>query len=394
MIIVLSRFKRVFIGKKQDVDPLRVQSLLIWNLGAAGLMMAGYLASLIAADSIYGEEYYSYRSIEWVNSAHCIISGFAFFTSIQGSIFFLVLISVDQYITLKYADTSGKKMEMNMAVYISLGAWFVAALYGIINALALRGDTDFHDLSRFCIGLPLFWRPGGLAVRGNEVNSFQLPFALVVILQNLVCFAVIMYCFTFVRSELILIEEKKLALELKDEQIQDKDGKEGIIEEKPPLEMVKVIEEPIKVISNHVMPELEETEEDDPPEEDDHTESETDEKAAKKKTSETRAGEEDTGGKASEDVSSAQSTTGDSETEEERIFFMAGSIKTMIFINCVIFTPIFTMAVLSHIGVPIPAQVYWWFVIVMLPIISAMNPCALFVFNLRVQKQPTSGYDG
>ncbi len=200
-IVLYSRSRHVFYGKEsKKPDAFRVQSLLIWNLGLSGFLMSCYMFSILYANYEFGKLYYL-KSKEWVNSAQCIMSGFLYFCSLESSILFLVFLSVDQYIKFRYVET-GKRITFRVAVYGSTGVWGFACFTGLLGALSLPSNSDFHDLSRLCIGLPIFWRPGGLEVRDNTINPLQLPFGIILVMFNYLCFPPIVYCYTSVNREL------------------------------------------------------------------------------------------------------------------------------------------------------------------------------------------------
>ena len=232
-LVLYSRSRHVFYGKEsKQPDVFRVQSLLIWNLGLSGFLMSVYLLSLLLANFVvYGNAHaFYFKSSEWVNSAQCLMSGFLYFVSLESSILFLVFLSVDQYIKFRFSDT-GKRISFRVAVYGSSGVWGFAFFTGLLGALALPSNSDFHDLSRLCIGLPIFWRPGGLDVRNNTINPLQLPFGIIIVLFNLLCFVPLVYCYTYVNRELKKIHKKEK--ELKEERSrQRKEEKERRKKEK------------------------------------------------------------------------------------------------------------------------------------------------------------------
>ncbi|XP_072049594.1 uncharacterized protein [Amphiura filiformis] len=501
-IVLACRGKHVIVGKKVENDVLRVQSLCAWNLGITGLMMAGYLFSVSFADVSYNETY-CYRSVEWVNSVHCFLSGFLYFSSLEGTIMFLVFISIDQYIKMRYTLSGGKRIPMYIAVYISLAVWLLAFTFGAISALSLRSSTDFYDLSRFCIGLPIFYRPGGLEIRGNGANPLQLPFAIILDIFNLYCFIPIVYCYTYLRNELNKIYKvQKQQREEEERKIQEEEEEARKIQEAEDAEIEKAkglgpeddewetgftygdalqaVGTRVDVVANIERIDeyatsggitngalrkrgshLNETadvkvtkpngttlatndaeeqatskareitlareEHDSDPEEDmerrignygtgeqsrigndddgsefqtnicnEYIEGSDEKKRDCDQTEISRDGMDDSidgrqHGETDEHTSIADSVQDDyedEETDEEKIIRMAGGIRWILIVNCVLYLPVLLVAALSQCRVPIPADVYWWLVVLILPTSAALNPIIYLYFTTDCKGRP------
>lgn len=344
-----------------DCHNLRVHALFMSNLALTCLLMVLYLFSLILGDQIWREQF-TYLALNWVQSIHCSLTGFIFFTSIQGFFFFIVLISVNQFILLLYPEYA-KKINMKAAMLISIATWLVAAVYGVINSFALRLETDFHDLSRFCIGLPVFYPSVGLSVRNNQQYAFQVPIALIILLQNSACLFMVMYCYIYIRKELNRMTERELNEEDVAFRKKDKNGSSQEVD-KVIDERVEGLALAVEVISSGEMMK-------------DQIIKESDETESLKDEQKNNAGET-----TDKDVSNNKDDTtvgdinneNDNESEDEKLFAMSRNASIMIFINFLILSPILILAMISYFAVIIPAEVYWWLLIVLLPGISVINP--------------------
>ena len=170
LLVIIWRSKRVFKGKNgcRD-DPLRVQVFFIWNLAIADFMMGLYLIIIAAADKIYGDDYYVFSEV-WRDSIYCKFAGFLTLVSNEASVFFIVVISVDQYIKVTCVAT-GRRITMTVAVWIAIALWSFAVVIGLIGILSASPDSDVYDLSDICIGLPFIKRPSDFTLVQGDVNN-------------------------------------------------------------------------------------------------------------------------------------------------------------------------------------------------------------------------------
>ena len=211
-IVLVWRSKRVIIGKGKD-DPLRVQAFLIWNLAIADFMMGIYMIILGVADAHYGDYYYVYSEV-WRDSFTCKFAGFISLVSSEASVFFIVLISVDQFIKVVWSS-KGKRITWPVALLLGLAMWGFSFIIGLVAVLSASPDSDVYDLSDVCIGLPLITRPSDFSIMEGDVAdplvnrtlSVKVPegtkpawyFSIAIFLGlNLLCFVVISVCYALI----------------------------------------------------------------------------------------------------------------------------------------------------------------------------------------------------
>ena len=131
----------------------QIQSRLVLNLALSDFLMGVYLIIIASADIYFGE-YFPVYAETWRTGFTCRIAGILSVLSSEASVFFVTLISVDRFITIKYPNTTkrfGKKSILVALVCV----WIFAGALGIIPALLSSKNTNFYDNSHVCIGIPL-----------------------------------------------------------------------------------------------------------------------------------------------------------------------------------------------------------------------------------------------
>ncbi len=78
----------------------------------------------------------------------------------------------------------------------------------------------------------------------------------------------------------------------------------------------------------------------------------------------------------------------DGQDVEKKIIRLAETVRAILILNCVLYVPVFLLAFLSLCGVPIPAAAYWWFVILVLPLCSAINPILYLILSVDCKGKP------
>lgn len=136
---------------REKNDANKVQSILIMNLSLSDLLMGVYMLILTCADA-YFQEYFPSHANAWRSGGICKIAGLVALISSEASVFFLVLISVDRLLGVKY-PFSTKRLKKKSTRIVASVLWGIALFIGMI-ATFLTG-TDYYDVSEVCIGLPL-----------------------------------------------------------------------------------------------------------------------------------------------------------------------------------------------------------------------------------------------
>ena len=97
-IFVLSQRQKT-IGKN------KIQTFLLRNLAMADLLIGVYML-LIASADIYFGKYFPMRAETWRSGITCKIAGTISIVSSEASVFFVTLISIDRFVSIKYHNSS------------------------------------------------------------------------------------------------------------------------------------------------------------------------------------------------------------------------------------------------------------------------------------------------
>ena len=131
----------------------RLQSLLLTNLAVSDLLMGLYMMIVACADIYFGEDFPMHAEA-WRSSTTCRITGTIAILSSEASVFFVMMISIDRFIDIKYPYSSKKLRQKWTHICIAL-VWIFSAISGIIPSYFSGQNQDFYDNSHVCIGLPL-----------------------------------------------------------------------------------------------------------------------------------------------------------------------------------------------------------------------------------------------
>ena len=139
--------------KKKSTDKNKVQNFLLRNLAMSDLLMGFYML-LIASTDIYFGEHFPLLAETWRSGITCRIAGTISIVSSEASVFFVTLISIDRFVSIKYHNSSRKLRKKSSAV-VAIVLWTIALVLGVVPS-SLAGKNDkFYDNSHVCIGLPL-----------------------------------------------------------------------------------------------------------------------------------------------------------------------------------------------------------------------------------------------
>ena len=145
-IYVLSR-------RKTKKDKKKIQTFLLGNLAMSDLLMGIYML-LIASADIYFAEDFPLRAEVWRSGITCRIAGTIAILSSEASVFFVTMISIDRFISVKYPYSSSKYKKQSSTV-IAIVLWLISLALGVIPSSLAGTNIKFYDNSHVCIGLPL-----------------------------------------------------------------------------------------------------------------------------------------------------------------------------------------------------------------------------------------------
>ncbi len=134
-----------------------VQVLLIENLAASDLLMGVYMLIIASADAYY-RQYFPSESDDWRNGPICKLAGTISVLSSEASVFFITLISIDRFLSIKYPRGT-QRLTKKSATISLICLWCFAFLLSIIPTSFSGVDPDFYDVSEVCIGLPFVRAP-------------------------------------------------------------------------------------------------------------------------------------------------------------------------------------------------------------------------------------------
>ena len=135
----------------------KVQTLFITNLALSDLLMGVNMLILASADVYYGE-YLPSQVHLWRHGFPCKLAGFLSIFSSEGSVFFIVLISIDRMLGIKYPLGGGIRVNAKWArIFVAL-AWLTAFLISVIPIGLVTDRGNVFSISEVCIGIPIVRR--------------------------------------------------------------------------------------------------------------------------------------------------------------------------------------------------------------------------------------------
>ena len=152
----------VLAWRKSQTLKNKAQALLLSNLAMSDLLMGVYMILIASADVYFGQ-YFPMRAESWRSGITCRIAGAISISSSEASVFFIMLISVDRFINIKYPHST-KKLNKQSVIKVCLITWVISMALGIVPSILAGVNPQFYDNSHVCIGLPL------ALVRGYSVN--------------------------------------------------------------------------------------------------------------------------------------------------------------------------------------------------------------------------------
>ena len=143
--------------KRNKIGTNKVQTFLLRNLAMSDLLMGVYMLFMASADLYFGE-YFPMRAESWRSGISCRIAGTMSIVSSEASVFFVTLISIDRFVSIKFPKLRRRFGKLSSAL-LAIVIWIMALVLGIVPS-SLAGENDlFYDNSHVCIGLPLSTLP-------------------------------------------------------------------------------------------------------------------------------------------------------------------------------------------------------------------------------------------
>ena len=118
-----------------------------------------------------------------------------------------------------------KLISFKKGVYLSLSCWGISVLFGLIGVVAMNDQSGTYDLSRFCIGLPLFILPANVDILIADLlhPAVLRTAAVLFLLIYLSCYGVTLTCFNNFRKILARLDKELTAERQKQRKIADEE---------------------------------------------------------------------------------------------------------------------------------------------------------------------------
>ena len=202
--------------RQKMIDKNKVQTFLLRNLAMSDLIMGVYML-LIASADIYFGKYFPMHAETWRSGITCRIAGTMSILSSEASVFFVTLISIDRFVSIKYHNYRYKLRQRSSTVVAGV-LWIVALALGIAPSSLAGKSYLFYDNSHVCVGLPLsklriyntkeseirvkdcfkgdicYWKNPIQSEYLGEVNGMIFASAMFLGL-NFICYLVVLVCY-------------------------------------------------------------------------------------------------------------------------------------------------------------------------------------------------------
>ena len=143
----------VFLWQMRHTRQNKVFTLLLCNLAASDFLMGIYMVIITSADLYFGYNF-PMQSEAWRSGIICRIAGALSIISSEASVFFVMIISIDRFISIRF-PLSTKKLGKQSIIVIVVFAWVIAFLLGTVPSVLSGVKFEFYDNSHVCVGLPL-----------------------------------------------------------------------------------------------------------------------------------------------------------------------------------------------------------------------------------------------
>ena len=149
---------------------INTQALLITNLAASDFLMGIYMLILTSTDTYY-TDYFPSHSEQWRQSYLCKIAGSISVLSSEASVFLITLISIDRLVGIKYPFSKYRLRTKSARIAIAV-CWCVALIIAIMSLILTNLNTNLHNISEVCIGLPLS------RITVHKTSTYMLEFVI------------------------------------------------------------------------------------------------------------------------------------------------------------------------------------------------------------------------
>ncbi|KAI8767732.1 G-protein coupled receptor GRL101 [Biomphalaria glabrata] len=125
--------------------------LFVTFLGVSDLLMGIYLVIIASVDVVY-RDVYIVHEMSWKQSTLCQIAGTLATLSSETSTFFILLITLERFLTIRFPFGEHKISNMGKYILISL-AWGLGFLLSVIPTM--YDEKSVYSTNGMCLGFPL-----------------------------------------------------------------------------------------------------------------------------------------------------------------------------------------------------------------------------------------------
>ncbi|KAI8767780.1 G-protein coupled receptor GRL101 [Biomphalaria glabrata] len=125
--------------------------LFVTCLGVSDLLMGVYLVIIASVDVVYRNVFIVHEH-SWKQSTLCQIAGTLATLSSETSTFFILLITFERFLTIRFPFGEHKISNLGKYILISV-AWCLGALLSVVPSI--YSDLALYSTSEMCLGFPL-----------------------------------------------------------------------------------------------------------------------------------------------------------------------------------------------------------------------------------------------
>ena len=152
---------------------------LVTQLGVSDFLMGVYLLILASKDVQYDGEYV-WHDNSWRHSDLCKIAGFLSTLSSEVSSAFILLITIDRYLVIKYPFGQHRLSQVG-TVTCSIFAWILGLILAAVPLFPRVNHWDVYSSNAVCLGLPLL---------AERRAGWQFSVAVFIALNCLLCLCI------------------------------------------------------------------------------------------------------------------------------------------------------------------------------------------------------------
>ena len=165
--------------------------IFVSNLAVSDFLMGVFLIIIAGADVFYRGQYI-FKAEAWRISYLCNIAGFCSFVSIEATVLFICLISVDRYLVIKY-PFGQIRITQNIGNALAAIAWLLGVLMAAMPFIITPYfNGEFYSQTGICLALPLTRNrsPGWVYSFGIFIVFNTVIFVLIALGQLLIYMAI------------------------------------------------------------------------------------------------------------------------------------------------------------------------------------------------------------